>query len=242
MSQVARVEQNTTGQFGAAPGRSWRGMYIVGGACLIATGLLFAIGAVLSIPIGPAPSDGERYLRALAQHIRLAGINFGLFTLTDFLLLPGVLALYIALKHTHKTVMLLAAALMMFYAVLDVAATELNSLTLVALARHYAASESDAQRSMFVAASAYALASLPIATFLSYVVSSVALLMASAVMLKGAFSRATAYAGMVAGIQGIAGGLYVFLPALAAFLVPSLVAFGGWCVLAGLRLNRLATS
>jgi hypothetical protein len=218
---------------------TWKGVYRVGGVCIFVTGVLFIVGAVSSILLGPAPSGGEPYLKSLATHEVLAQMNFGLFALTDFLLLPGLLALFLALKQVSKNTMLVAAGLFALYIALDLAMTELNSLTLVTLTHQYAAATSDTQRSAYVAAADYALAALPLATFYSYVVSSVGLLITSVVMLKGVFSKPTAFVGIVASIEGMVGGLYVVYPALAALLVPCLIAFGLWGLLAGSRLFKL---
>ena len=222
-----------------SPDPTWQGVYRVGGVCLLLTGLIYLIGAVLSIILGPAPSSGEQYLKSVAGHALLAQINFALFALTDFLLLPVSLAFYLALKHLARNAMLIAAGLMALFIVLDLAITEMNSLSLVTLTQHYAAATSETQRSAYVAAADYALATLPIATFYSYVVSSAGFLITSIVMLKGTFSRPTAFLGITACVEGIIGGLYVILPTLAVLLIPSLVTFGIWSLFAGSRLCQL---
>ena len=56
------------------------------------------------------------------------------------------------------------------------------------------------------------------------------------VMLKGIFSKVTAWAGIVACVEGIVGGFYVIYPPLAVLLVPCMIAYGLWGVLAGARL------
>jgi hypothetical protein len=237
---IVNTNKNTVEEAKIHVDPTWKGVYRAGGICMFVTGLLFIIGAVLSILLGPAPIGGEPYLRELAAHALLAQMNFGLFALTDFLLLPVVMALYLALKQINKNAMLVAAGLIALFIVLDLAITELNALTLVTLTQHYAAATSDTQRSAYVAAADYALATLPLATFYSYVVSSVGFLIISIVMLKGVFSKLTAYVGIVASIEGIVGGFYVVLPALAVFLVPCLIAFGIWSLLAGTRLYKLS--
>jgi hypothetical protein len=127
------------------------------------------------------------------------------------------------------------------FLVLYLAITELNTLTLVSLTQHYTAATSDAQRAAYVAAATYALATLPNATFFSYAVSSIGLLMTSLVMLKGVFNKPSALLGIVASLEGIVGSCYVFYSAFAALLVPSLIAFGLWALFAGTRLYKLST-
>jgi len=226
-------------QSALAPDPNWKRVYKVGGIGLLASGVIFVVGAVLSMMIGNPPADAEGYLKSVAGHQALSFATFGLFALTDFLMVPGIIALYLALRHISRNAMLIAAGLMALYVVLDLAITEPSSLALVALTRHYAASASDAARAVYVSAASYALAVLPVATFYSYVISSIGFLIASIVMLKGVFSKVTAYVGIAACVEGIVGGFYLFVPALAVLLLPCLMAFALWSFLAGLRLYRL---
>ncbi len=68
--------------------------------------------------------------------------------------------------------MLVATGLLFLFLVMDLVLTEFNSLTLVTLAEHYASATIDAQRLAYMAAADYALATIPIATFYSWVVGS----------------------------------------------------------------------
>lgn len=54
---------------------------------------------ILGLLLGPAPADSQQFLQALATHPSLAQVSYGLFSLADFLLVPAVLALYLALKR-----------------------------------------------------------------------------------------------------------------------------------------------
>ncbi len=217
---------------------SWKGLYRIAGICLLVTGPLWIIGAILSVMIGGAPGASEEYLQAVSSHVLLSQINFAIFALTDFLLLPAVLALYFSLKHVNKNAMLIAAALLLTYIFVDLAVTEQNSLSLVVLTQQYAAA-GDVQRSAFAAAANYALASLPLATFYSFFVSSVGWLIVNIVMLKGVYSRFSAFAGIFMSSMGILASFYGLVPLLGLFLSPCLIAFGVWTILVGAQLLRL---
>jgi uncharacterized membrane protein YozB (DUF420 family) len=221
------------------PDPSWNGAYKVGGISLVIAGLAIFAVALLSIVIGPPPSSGDQYLQALATHAVVAQLNFGLFALADVLLLLGTLAIYLSLRQVARNAMLVGTALLALFVVLDLAVTELNSLTLVGLAQSYAATTGEALRSVYLAAAQYALATLPVATFLSYFLSSVGLLIVSIVMLRGVYPRLAAYAGIVGSVAGILGGFYPVIPPLALLLTPSLIAFGLWSLLSGARLYKL---
>jgi hypothetical protein len=117
--------------------------------------------------------------------------------------------------------------------------TEFNSLTLVTLTQHYAAATANTQRLAYIAAVDYALATIPIATFYSWVVGSLGFLIASVVMLNGGFGKRTAYFGIIANTAGIVVGFYIFIPVLTIFLTPILIVWGIWLLLVGFRLYKL---
>ena len=75
----------------------------------------------------------------------------------------------------------------------------------VSLSQSYAAATTDTTRASYIAAANYALAVLPFATFLSYVISSVGILIIGLVMMRGVFPRIAAAFGMGTGIFGTPG-------------------------------------
>jgi hypothetical protein len=209
----------------------WHGLYRVGGLCLLATGVIFMAGAIAGQVMGPPPADADAYLNALAARPRLALALYALFALTDVLLVPATMALYLTLRQTARGAMAVAMGLIALYVFVDLAVTETDSLALVALARHLGGAER--------AAAYFALAILPAATFFSYFISSVGFLIVSVLMLRGPYRRVAAYAGIVACVEGIVGAFYVVYPPLAILLPPCLVAFGLWGVLSGARLWKV---
>jgi len=236
---MASTVPNMTRQIDLHENANWKGLYKTGGVCMVATGALYLLGAVLSIILGPVPSSAESYMTAVGAHAGLAQINFGVFAATDFLLIPGMLAVYMALRKVAPGAILIATGFVAVFIVLDLAVTEMNSLALVSLTRHHALALSEEQKGAQVAAADFALATLPIATFYSYVVSSVGFLLTSLVMLKGGFNKVAAILGIVACTEGIIGGFYVVFPAAAGLLIPSLITFALWAVFTGRTLYRI---
>jgi hypothetical protein len=219
--------------------RSWKLVYKVGGASLFISGIIFLLVAIFSMVLGPAPSSGEEYLSNLATHVQVAWLNFGLYAISDILFIPVALALYLSLKQENKNAMLIAAGLMVMYSIFDLAITELNSLAAVSLTQQYTAAATATQRAAYIAAADFALATIPIATFFTYLISSVGLVIASLVMFKGVYSKFTGLLGLTAGIEGTIGAFYVFQPSLAGLLIPALLAYGLWGLFAGTRLFKI---
>jgi hypothetical protein len=220
--------------------QSRKGLYLIGGVSLIIIGALYFAGMILSIIIGPPPSSSEVYLNAIALHPVVSAVNFGAFIVAHFLLIPAVFALYFILKNVNKTAMLLAAAFWFIFIALDIGVTEMSSTALVTLSHSLAGAAGDTQRAAYMGAANYALATLPLATFYSYVVSSIGLLITAILMLRGPFMRGVPFFGIGASVLGIIGGFYIFIPALAVLLAPCLVAFVLWLVFTGIRLCLLS--
>lgn len=216
-------------------------MRVASGLAWILIGILVLAVAVLSLIVGPAPSNQTAYLQSLADHATAATLTFTLFAAADLLMVPALLGLYPMLAPAGKVATLIGTGLLALWAVQDLVLTEATSLALVTLARNYAAASTNA-RPAILAAAQYPLAVLPIATFLSYVVSSVGLLLIGVAMLRSTFPHGIALLAIIAAAEGIAGGLYILTPALSALLMPSLVTFGLWGLLLGSNLIRHRTA
>jgi hypothetical protein len=217
--------------------RRW---YLVGAVSLMAIGALYVAGAGLSIALGPAPTGGEDYLRALAGHPALARINFVAFSLVDILLAPAVLGLYVALRSSSRNLLLVAGGCFAVNLVVDLGVTELSSFALVTNAEHYLAASTDAERAVVLAATDASRGVLPAATLLSFVISSVGYLLVAIATYRAVFRKAIGLVGIVGSVEGIAAGFYVLVPALAALILPCLVTVGLWAVFVGIRLARLS--
>jgi hypothetical protein len=184
----------------------------IGGLSLIGAGVAFAASAVLSVVIGAAPSGDEAYLGSLADHLDASTANFGLWIVADILLIPATIALYLVLAPSAKWVAVLGCALLAAFAVWDIVVTEPVSLLLVGHARDYAAAADAPGRLIAVGEARDDLNVLPAATFVSYAVSSVGLLLVTVAMAKAAFARPAIMAGVVAGLTGVVGGFYPTSP------------------------------
>jgi hypothetical protein len=166
----------------------------------------------------------------------------GLSVLTDFLFVPVALSLYLALKRINRNAMLLATACVGLFVVLDLAVTWTSYASLIALSGKYAAATNDAQRAVVIAAANYPSAVLESSLLGVYaiLVPAVGILITGLVMLKGIFSKTTAYLGLVAGILGVVSVVGpVFISALGVAVIGSSVITTVWVLLLGYRLYRI---
>jgi hypothetical protein len=121
----------------------------------------------------------------------------------------------------------------------------LNSLTLVSLAKGYAAAAGEEARAVFVGAAVYGYHALPIQTMLSFAIGTFGYLLWAVAMWKGKelFPRWVAFFGAFWSVVGLLGSLAPVIPYSAIlgwcqFLCVPMV--GLWFVILGVRLIRLA--
>jgi hypothetical protein len=208
-----------------------------GGVSALVLGMAYIIIFPLYAQVGPPPSgDGEAWLKYLAGKTTIWWAILGLSVLTDFLFVPVALSLYFALKGVNRDAMLIAAALVGLFVVLDLAVTWANYAALLSLGGKYSAATSDVQRASYVAAAHCASAVLTsrLEVIYAIVVLSFAILMIGFVMLKGVFSRTPAYLGLLTGILGI-----VSVARLSVTIIMNAVFATVWLLFVGYRLYRL---
>ncbi len=218
------------------PDGKW--LYRVGGVSALVLGMAYIVIFPLYAHVGAPPSgDGEAWLKYFAGKTTVWWAILGLSVLTDFLYVPVALSLYLALKGVHRNAMLLATALVGLFVVLDLAVTWSAFASLLTLSGHYAAASNDVQRAAYVAAAhgASAVLTSPLEVVYAIVVLSSGILMIGFVMLKGVFSRTTAYLGVLTGILGI-----VSIAGLSVTIIMNAVLATVWLLFVGYRLYRLA--
>ena len=223
------------------PDGKW--LYRVGGISAIVFGIAYIviIGVICSHGSSSrvAPRRGSAYI---AGNTTAWWAILGLSVLTDFLLVPVALSLYLALKGINRNVMLVATACVGLFVVLDLAITWTNYASLIALSGNYAAAANDAQRAVVVAAAIYPSTVLESNLLFVYntLTLAVGILMTGLVMLKGIFSKSTAYLGLLTGILGIVSVVgSFFASSLSVTIIIASVLTTVWVLFVGYRLYRL---
>lgn len=222
------------------PDGKW--LYRVGGISALVLGIAYIVIIALYVPVGAPPSGAEARLTYLAGNTLVWWAILGLSVLTDFLFVPVALSLYLALKGFNKNVMLLATACVGLFVVLDLAITWTNYAALITLSGQYAAAANDAQRAVFVAAANYLSGVLESSLLGVYIilVPGVGILLTGLVMLKGIFSKTTAYLGVVTGILGIVSVVGpFFVSALGVTYIIASILTTAWVLFVGYRLYKL---
>jgi hypothetical protein len=219
-------------------GASQEKWFRVGGIAAI----LLAVGYVVIFPlyfrVGAPPSDGDAWFKYLPTKTSLWWAILAVCVFTDFLYVPVTLALYLALKNQSKNAMLLATAFVGAFVSLDLAVTWSHYALILTLCEKYAATSNEALRAGYLAAADYGSAMLtsPLEIVYSIVTLSFGILVIGFVMLRGVFSKVTAYLGLITGILGVASLSHASLTIIGNALSVTL-----WLFFVGYRLCRLTS-
>jgi hypothetical protein len=225
----------TTTASAADPDESW--LFRVGGLAALAIGIAYIVIIALYASVGVPPVGGQARLEYLVGKTTAWWAIVGVSVLTNFLYVPVALSLYFALSGVNRVAMLLGVAFVGLFVILENAVNWTSYGSLILLSEDYVSATSESQRATLVAAATYVSAVLesPLARVWAIGTLSFAFLVIGIVMLKGVFSKLTAYVGIVTGVFGIAAvagvGIAIILNAVAATI---------WLFLVGYQLYRLA--
>lgn len=235
----------TRGQFTAETADpTWRSLYKVGGtAALIIVAL--AIVQIIFFVVWPPPGFGSDvstvtgYFTLLQENRLLGLLHLDLLLMVDYILLVLMfIALYVVLRRVSQSFMAIAIVLV-FVGIATYFPSNI-AFSMLSLSDQYAASATDAQRTMVLAAGQTLLTSLQSSTFyVSYILMAAAGLITSTVMLRGnnnIFSKLTGYVGILASVLGL--GLFVPTIGLLLSLI-SLIPTVTWYILIARRLFQL---
>lgn len=215
----------------------WQGLYRLGAGA--------AMGAVLLTPLAVAvyfiwpPADSVVGHFEQFQSSLLAGwLGMDLlYLLSNVILIPTWLALYVALRRDDQSLMAVALTLGLISVVALIAGRPI--LEMQALSEQYAAATTEAHRAMTVAAGQALLALYHGTAFNAhYLLGTIALLIISFVMLKSeAFDRRTAVIGIAANVITLG----YYLPAVGVYIsIFSVFFYWLWYLLIARRLWQLS--
>jgi diadenosine tetraphosphate (Ap4A) HIT family hydrolase len=221
------------------PEEHWNKLYQVAGVSALLTAILIVIQMVVFI-LFPPPGTAIEIFTLFQDNTLLGFLALDLlYVIDNILLIPILLALYVTLRRTNLTAMLIAAALGFIGIAALIASNPAAGMH--TLSGQYAAAGTDTQRAIFLAAGEAMLTGYTgTAYHVSLILGSVALVIISIVMLRdGHFNKATAIMGILANVLAL--GLYV--PNYGTYILLFSVLFLlAWYVLIAWNLIRLGQS
>jgi hypothetical protein len=225
----------------------WKCLYRVGcaGALIAATLLLIEI---IVFTIWPQPATVIDYFTLFQSNKLIGLLDFYLLEIPAYILfVPIFLAIYVAIRRTSESYMLLAVILAIIG--ISVFISTNNPFSLLSLSNQYAAATTEVQKSVLLAAGQTIIANTEqraVGGFnMGFLLVSISGLIVSAVMLRSSiFSKATAYVGILAFAISLADYFrIIFLPSALILLLIIAISSGLllliWLILVGRRLFQL---
>ena len=220
----------------------WRGLFLAGAAGAALTAACIPLQVLLFIAWPPPASRAVADWFGLFNENPVRGIlSMDLVMMVEqVLLVPVVISLWVVLRRTSESLMIVAVALWIAGGFLLLGSN--TGFEMLSLARGYAAATTEASRTGYLAAGQGMLASyLDMGTgfVFGYVISSVGGLLAGLAMLRTSGWRA---AGRLL-LGGTVLGLCIFLPVVGIGLsLLSVLVLVAWYALVAVRLGRLAAT
>jgi len=220
------------------------GLYRAGGISAMVLGVSYVVTIVAYVLAGAPPNnEAEQWLKYLSERTAAWWVILGLSVLTDLLFVPVAISLFLALKNVNRNAMLAGAGLLITFAFLDLAVTWPNYASLIGLSVQYTSATNDGLRThVIVTAAQYPAAVLnsSLVGVYAILIPSLGNLIIGLVMLKGDFSKLTAYLAVMSGILGVVAVVGPhFARVLGLAIVIGSVLTTVWVFLAGYRLYRL---
>jgi len=215
----------------------WKGLCRAGGAAALSMFGIMILQIVI-FTVWPPPSTVEGYFTLFQNNWLLGLLSLDLLYIVDSVLLILIyLALYVVLRKSGESSMLIALVL----GITGIAAyfASNTAFEMLSLSNQYAAATTEAQRTMLLTSGQGMLETYTGTAFdIYYVLNTIVLFIISPIMLRSKmFSKPTAYLGFLAGILMLvpssAGTLGLY------FSLASLVPWAIWLILVGRRLLRI---
>ncbi len=241
------------------PDFEWKSLYRVGGIAALIAGILFRRNIAAEIGLfsqQTSPVEVNDWFALLQSNRLLALVYLNIFDVVNYALVSLMfLALYILLKRSSKSYMIVAVAFA--FTGIAVYFASNTAFSMLSLSDQYAAVTTEAQKTALLAAGRALLAINRFSSpgghpgaggYLSLLLIALAGMITSVVMLRSAiFNRATAYMGILASALDLAYCIaYVFVPTtnsgrLAIYFIPAAGLFLMlWHILVGWRLCQLS--
>jgi hypothetical protein len=214
---------------------SWKGLIKAGGISLLLGGIILFLFIVsififqVQLPLTP---------QGFLDNPLPPALLFSLAAFGEFLLLPGILGIYFALKGTSKSQLLLGTVVWISAIPMFLVSRGLV-MSLVTIAGNYAASADTTLRTAYFVAVQLALDTSGVFASLALDLLGIGGIILGFVMLKGVFGKRTGYLVILAGALTVMGTFGIIFEPLTIGTLFGLILNGVWQVIIGIKLLKL---
>ena len=214
---------------------SWKGVYKVGGFSLLLSGVVLVVFLLSMVIMRITLPDNPQ---VFFENPVPPTILFILAAFGEFLLMPGVLGLYLALKDVNKNKMLIAAVFG-FISIPMWLVSRAQIFSLFPISGRYMATTSEIMKAAYLASADRALELANIYATMGLMFLGVASILIGRVMLKGVFGKRVGYLVTVAGTLILLGTFGIFLKPIAILVPIGLILNAVWQTIVGIKLYKM---
>lgn len=182
-------------------------VFLIAGYSGIIIAIVYAfISIAFAISGFPLPAEASQWVTYLEGKTSIWWSIIWLSIITNILYLPFTYGLYEFLKRNYKALMMIVGLLFTLFVFLELAITWINYPTIIELFQKYKLASSETQKQIILSAIEFASTSFqtPVTAFYTIVIPSLAVILASYVMLKSKeFGKVISWIGLVSGICNI---------------------------------------
>ncbi len=215
---------------------TWKSVYKVSGLSLLISGVIVILFLITILVFQvQLPLSAQSVLDAPLQPILL----FSLATFGEFLLMPGILGLYLSLKDVNKNQVFLGTVVFLT-AIPIFLISRGHVISLLIISDYYSTTTDVTLRTTYLAIAQFALEVSGVFTVMALALFGIGSIVIGLVMLKGVFNQQTAYLVIVAGTLTTIGTFGILLDPLTIGTPFGLILSGIWQIIIGTKLYNLS--
>jgi hypothetical protein len=214
---------------------SWKGAFKAGGISLIVAGVVLFLFFVALLILQTSPTlTPEMILDNPLPSVLL----YTLAVFGELLLMPGVLGLYVALKHVRKGTMLMGTALWLV-AVVSFLVSRTQIIALQSLSSSYQAATSQAMQAAYLVSAEHAIGLSNTFSNIALLLLGIASIIIGSVMLKGVFGKGVSYLVVISGTLTLLGALGILFEPITILVLFGLTLGAVWQIIVGVKLYKM---
>jgi hypothetical protein len=240
----SNAKRNPTSEYATEEFR-WRGLYKIGGVSAIIIAFIL-IGEIVAYSMLPRLNTTIETFELFHSNCLAGLLTFDLLGILSYLLfIPMILSLYVALRQTNESIMIIGTVL--FFIGITVFFATNTAFSMLSLSNQYAIAKTEEEKSILLAAGQTMITLFNVNAFLvSYVIVSASWIMIAYVMLQSnLFGQISSYAGILAGSAGIIAEVLentstALLSVAIIFYFAAIVFLFIWVILSGQRIYKMS--
>lgn len=213
----------------------WKGVYKAGGVSFFAAGIVLFLFFVALLFLQSSPTlTPEMVLENPMPSTSL----YALAACGEFLLMPGALGFYCALKEVEKSHMVVATALWSV-AVIMFLVSRTQIIALFRLSGSYQTASSEAMKAAYLVSAEHAIELSNVFSNIALILLGIASILIGLVMVRGIFRKGVSYLVIISGTLTLLGALGVLFEPLTILVLFGLTLGAIWQIIVGITLYKL---